>query len=201
VDSRQLYQESTKRSGVGFGRQYDFLHLTEVPQWANAKYDIELNIFPAIPRAVSTLAGIEAVPLGRGNWWHQFSEDCRLGLYPEWLYIYIPWYALGKKYSLTAPLNWEPEADSLAHGSKVYETSPLYVGRTVLLERDQLYWWEMERKSARRSGTLSFFLTNYSATPQESFQHFSQSAFPAELIEELSNHASFGRAVPYELGV
>ena len=60
-----------------------------------------------------------------------------------------------------------PSPETMAHAKKVYETSREFVGRAVLLPKEQLYWYETERESARRRGSLAIFLTNYCSTPEE----------------------------------
>ena len=86
---------------------------------------------------------------------------------------------------------------ALLHAQKVHDTSPEYVGRAVMLPRENLYWWETTRESYRKGDKLNFFLTNFSATPEESFQHSTQSAFSAEFLAELRDRTRPG--VPYEI--
>jgi hypothetical protein len=165
---------------LGTGQQYDVAHLTEVAQWDNPER-IRLDFFDTLPLSPYTLAGLESVPLGRGNWWHDFTEEVRRGEHRRWHWIFVPSYVLGKKYSAVPPAGWNPSEHTLAHAKKVAETSPQYVGRRVELTREQMYWWETERRSAQKAGELNLFLTNHAATPEESFQHSGQSAFDIEL--------------------
>jgi hypothetical protein len=66
-----------------------------------------------------------------------------------------------------------------------------------MLPRENLYWWEITRQSYKDGGKLNFFYTNYSATPEESFQHSTVSAFAADFLEELRLRARHGQ--PFEL--
>ena len=75
------------------------------------------------------------------------------------------------------------------HAKKVWETSQEFVGKQVMLPKEQLCWWEAMREEYRKSGSLNFFLSNYCATPEESFQHNERSAFDPELLDELRNRA------------
>lgn len=197
LGSKIIYQVGSQKSGLGVGRQFELSHITECSTWPNPLM-IELDFFPAIPRSLLTLSILESTAYGRGNWWHEFSENVRKGLEPRWSYLFIPWYAELSKYRSQPPTTWEPSKVALLHAQKVHDTSPEYVGHTVMLPRENLYWWESERAAAQRKGRLNFFLTNYCATPEESFQHSGQSPFDAALLEELRLNSSVPE-VPYAI--
>jgi hypothetical protein len=197
MDSRMLYQVSSQKSGLGVGRQFDRAHLTELSTWLNASA-VELDFFPTLPQSLSTLAVLESTAYGRGNWWHDFTERVRKGHSARWTYAFIPWYAEASKYRRQPPVGWVPSDVSILHAKKIHDTSAAYLeGKQLMLPRENLYWWESTRAEYQRGNNLTFFLTNYCATPEESFQHSGTSAFPAELLEDMRLHARPG--VPYEL--
>ena len=195
LHSTMSYQKASQESGLGTGQQYDFGHLTEVSQWVNPER-IRLDFFDTLPLSPYTLAVLESVPLGRGNWWHDFTEEVRRGEHRRWHWIFVPSYILAKKYSAIPPPGWNPSEKTLEHASKVADTSPDIVGYKVELTREQQYWWETERSSAQKGGELNLFLTNHAATPEESFQHSGQSAFEIDLMDTLRTRARKG--VPYQ---
>lgn len=197
LNSRILYQISRQQSGVGQGRQFELAHLTECSSWENAAIMIEMQFFPTLPQSHNTLAILESTANGRGNWWHEFTERVRHRKAIQWQYLFVPWYAESKKYRRQPPVDWQPSELSLLHGQKVYETSPEFVGKQVLLSREQLYWYETTRSQYVEAGTLNIFLTNWCATPEESFQHSNVSAFPPEYLEWARLEASSSKAVPY----
>jgi len=192
LNSRILYQVSSQKSGVGTGRQIDLHHLTELSTWNNPQ-SVELDFFPAIPRSIHTFGWEESTPYGRGNWWHSWTENVRKGKVDRWRYKFIPWYAELSKYRALAPESWRPSEIAMLHAQKVHETSPEYVGHTVMLPRENLYWWEITRQTYKDGGKLNFFYTSYSATPEESFQHASVSAFPADWLEEMRLRTKAGQ--------
>lgn len=196
LNSRILYQVGSQKSGVGTGRQVDCHHLTELSTWSNPG-TLKVDFFPAIPRSIHTFGLAESTPYGRGNFWHQWTESIRLGHTERWRYIYIPWYAELSKYRANPPADWQPSQTALLHAQKVHDTSAQYVGHTVMLPRENLYWWETTREEYRKDNKLNFFLTSYSATPEESFQHSTVSAFNAEFIADLRDRVRPGRA--YEI--
>ena len=63
--------------------------------------------------------------------------------------------------------------------------------------KEHLYWWETERDAAIKSGTLNMFLSNYCATPEESFQHVNVAAFPPEILEKLRLQTKIGIATEF----
>lgn len=191
LDTMILYQHSRQKSGLGQGRQFPIAHLTECASWEDRTYMIALDFIPTIPvDSPHTLIVFESTAQGRGNWWHEYTEETRRGEHPEWTYIFVPWYASGL-FRTHAPDSWSPSQLTLAHAAKVRETSPQwFFGRTIELDRDQLYWYETERASAQKAGELNFFLSNRCATPEESFQHSTVASFSPELLDRLRLTAS-----------
>lgn len=185
LDSAYYIQDFNQMSGLGQGDQYEFGHMTEVASHDSAGFELQHNFFPTIPYSARSLHILESTAQGRGNWWHDFTEGARNGSFHRWTYIFIPWYAEPKKYFMNAPATWIPSNTAMLHAQKVYDTSAEWVGHAVMLSRDQLFWWETERMNYYKSGTLHVFLTNYCATPEESFQHSTQGAFSHEIMEQL----------------
>jgi len=186
LNSRVLYQMASQKSGVGTGRQIDIHHLTELSTWPWPAPDkLMVDFFPAIPRSIHTFGWEESTPYGRGNWWHTWSENVRKGKVDRWRYKFIPWYAELSKYRSLPPTDWQPSQISLLHAQLVHDSSALHVGHTVMLPRENLYWWESTRQTYKDDSKLNFFYTSYSATPEESFQHSTVSAFPADFLEDL----------------
>jgi hypothetical protein len=192
LNSRILYQVSSQKSGIGVGRQVDIHHLTELSTWTNPQA-VELDFFPSIPRSIHTFGFEESTPYGRGNWWHTWTERVRKGKSERWRYCFIPWYAELSKYRSNPPDDWKPSDVSMLHAQKIHETSGLYIGHSLMLPRENLYWWETTRDEYRQGGKLNFFYTNFSATPEESFQHSTVSAFPAEWLEEMRLRTKLGQ--------
>lgn len=181
LDSSILYQQAKQQSGIGTGRQFDVNHNTEVSQWPYPR-SLELDFFPALPQHPYTFSLQETTPQGRKNWWHDWSERVRHGKIPRWSYLYIPFYAEPKKYRRHPPDAWKPNEQTLQMAWKVYNTSVELVGRQITLEREQLYWWETSYSEALENNSLNLFLSNYSITPEMSFQSTTMSAInPATL--------------------
>lgn len=196
LNSRQLYQQGKQQSGLGTGRQFDVSHITEVASFPYPGM-LEHDFFPTLPQSPYTLCILESTAQGRRNYWHDLTERVRRGRTTRWTYVFVPYYAEKKKYRRTPPTTWVPSELTLQHARKVYETSKEFVGHDVLLAKETLYWYETTRQEYQDAGKLNLFLTNYAATPEESFQHTTLSAFSTEVIERLRLDTRGG--TPYEI--
>lgn len=197
LKSRLTYQKANVRSGVGVGGQFDISHLTEIALWDNP-YAVKFQFFPAIPKSPNTFVSLESTANGRGkgNFWFEFTESVRRKDrgFEQWLYIFTPCY-IASKNRLPAPDDWRPGEEARRYAEMVENTSAEWVGHTIYPSREHLYWWETEYKQAEQDMTLHFFLTNHCATPEQSFQHVSNSALPIKVIEWMRSMSKNG--MPY----
>jgi hypothetical protein len=175
------YYSGTTKGNIGQGLQFQIQHITETAYWPNPSYQLDYILDPTLPQSIHTLAIRESTANGRGGFWFDRTEDARHGR-SQWSYIFMPWYAVSSKRRRFPPPGWIPNDLTLQHADLVLRTSPEWVGRPINLAREQLYWWESERKDHQRNNMLAAFYTNYPATPMESFQR-PDSAFPLEQIE------------------
>lgn len=201
LKSSITYQQANQEAGVGTGQQFDISHMTEVALWPDP-WRLQFDFLPAVPKAVSSFVAFESTANGRGqfNFWHQFTEYIRKREegFERWVYVFTPHYCNSNKNRLIAPDGWEPDAASKEHADLIERTSPEFMGgETVRIGRNQLYWWETERKQAQKMGTLNIFLTNYPATPEQSFQHSAHAALPLETIEWFRSTSLLG--MPYHI--
>lgn len=185
LGSRILYQTGNQKFGVGQGRQFDIGHLTECASWPNP-LTIEHDYFPTIPQSMLALHILETTAQGRGDWWHNFVKLVRKGITRRWRFVFIPWYVEASKYNAHPPADWKPTDLSMKYAQHIYETSPEFCfGKQVLLSREKLYWYETTRNEYQARNSLNIFFSNYAATPEESFQHSTRSAFDYETLERL----------------
>lgn len=171
------------RGQIGRGKTPHLVHLSEVSTWENAE-QIEDSLEPAIPRVPTTLAIAESTARGRGNAWHDMWLAAKKGL-GRWVPVFIPWYAESRTYRRPAPEGWEPSELAKAHAEKAKTVSAKWCGRTIELERDQLFWWETTRTEAIERRKLHIFLAEYTADDLEAFQNTGRSVFPFELLHEI----------------
>src|SRR5678815_5146916 len=102
---------------------------------------------------------------------------------------FIPWYAEPSKWRLKPPADWIPSDPTLAHARAAEDEGPRWLKQKVQLTRDQMYWYERARSSAEAEEKLAQFLTQYPATPEESFQYSGRSIFPLSVRERIKQQA------------
>ena len=202
LSSRMSYQAENSETGFGTGTQNDVSHLTEVALFKQPG-KIRFSFVPSIPKAITTLHVQESTSDGKGNYWHEASENsrCHRRGYEDFIYCFIPWWYNKAKYRAIAPDDWTPEEHTQRHADKIERTSPEFNDGVVYHPtREQLYWWESSRAEHVSNGELAEFLTNFGADPGETFQSPQRGALPPELIEQLSNECmNPGACYEYEL--
>jgi hypothetical protein len=181
-------QEGNKGS-IGRGQTFSVVHISELPTWENPE-QLDTALLPAIPYAPDTLVLYEATAEYAGDWWHTHWLASGEGE-GRFRNIFIPWSAEPSKYSLPAPLDWSPSSATLAHAVKCERDSPKwYGGKTVTLDRNQLYWYETTRRFYEKKGQLYKFLKEYPADDHECFQYSGRSVFTLEQLEQIDEAGS-----------
>jgi hypothetical protein len=61
-----------------------------------------------------------------------------------------------------------------------------------------MHWWETSYNEALENNSLNLFLSNYSITPEQSFQHTSTSAINAATMDWMRTTSGGGVAYEYE---
>lgn len=223
LDSVMELQDAKQTKGLGQGETWDGGHLTECASWPDPG-TIEHDFFPTVPYSVRALVLLESTAQGRKGWWYDFTEQVRSGSAEggsgRFTYTFVPYYAIDQweqsnntqladendntglfsKYRRNPPPGWEPNEQTRGHAALVEATSPEWMnGRTVRLDREVLYFWETTRAQYYRQGRLDSFLTNFCATPEESFQHSGDGAFDNATIERVMEDAHRESPLVYEL--
>lgn len=195
MSGKAMRGQKVEESGEGkgeLGRSFTFtgFHLSELSAWENPD-QIDDALLPTVPIAPYTFGVFESTADGRYNWWHNkwlAAERGNTGIH-QIAPVFIPWYAEPGKWRLRAPLDWVPSDPTLAHARAAEEEGPRWLKRPVSLTRDQLYWYERARSAAEAEEKLAQFLTQYPATPEESFQYSGRSIFPLSVRERIKQQA------------
>jgi hypothetical protein len=177
------------KGSIGRGQTYSTVHISELPTWENPE-QLDTALLPAIPYAPDTLVLYEATAEFAGDWWHThwLASGEGEGRFSN---VFIPWSAEPSKYSLPAPEAWAPSTTTLAHAAKCERDSPRWFGgKTVRLNREQLYWYETTRRFYEAKGLLYKFLKEYPADDHECFQYAGRSVFTLEQLEAIDRAGS-----------
>lgn len=182
-----LKEKGGQKGNLGRGKTVSQFHISEYSTW---EYPQQLRdgFFPAVPLKISTFGVVESTAKGRNDEWHRLCLGA-MSHDSDFTLCFIPWYAEISKYARPAPPAWVPDDTTLAHAKRCEQEGPKYLFRPVTLTREQLYWWEVKRKSFEASGALYQFLEEYPAEPNEAFQYSGRSPFPIHVIERIRNAA------------
>jgi len=206
VNAATLYHQGNELGGMGTGKTISVAHLTECALWdrsAANHYDntrkILDDLYPAIPKSLNTLYVMESTAMGIGGFWYDQVELIRAGK-SRFKLFFCPWYAADIKYAETPPVDWQPDEYVQHVAEVVRETSAEYLGYTMELTRNQMYWYEREMDN--HEGRLFTFFSNYPTTIEESFQNSGDCAFSYELLAELQKgigplHGAFDITTAY----
>lgn len=204
LGSSTLYNQANQHGGMGMGRMIPVAHMTECAFWddmvgVNTLYEkLDYHLRAAIPQSLSTLYILESTSNGLGGWWY---DQIQLILKKKSTFelFFCPWYAADRKYRRHPDDDWVPGDYVVGVAERVLRTSANYIGYTVELDREQMYWYETEMASYEKR--LAVFLSNYPTTLDEAFQNFGASAFSVELLSELKRgvgkiHGSYDLVSP-----
>lgn len=203
LGSKLIYTDSMQRSGIGTGAQWDVHQITECGLWDNL-LRLMFELMPGVPKSPFVIGGWESTANGRtgpGEDWMTLTENIRHRRrgWEHWVYCFIPWYTEPTKYRRPVPSDWVPSKLVVDHAEMVEKTSPEFNGGVAYrLTRPQMYWWESEHSLYQSLNKLNQFLTNYCATPEESFQHSLAGALPHDVLERIHHEATVWGA-PYDV--
>jgi len=175
-------QEGSK-GAIGRGQTFSTIHISELATWDNPE-QLDSALLPTVPIASSTLVIFESTAEIAGDWWHKHWLTAGDGA-GRFTNLFIPWYAEPLKYSLPAPIDWTPASQTLQHAKKCELDAPKWMGRSVTLHRDQLYWYERTRTYYQKKGELGKFLREYCADDQECFQYSGRAIFTLDQLEAI----------------
>lgn len=179
--------ESMGRGQVGRSWTIPLFHISELATWENPD-QLDEALFGSVPVLPSSFGFLESTGRGRHNWWHQRWQASVKGS-GRFSPIFIPWFAETHTYRRPAPVGWQPNALSVDHAAQAERISQRWCGRTIRLDRDQLFWWETERADYEERGKLAKFLAEYCADPEDAFQNLEGCVFGGELVYRMSQRS------------
>ncbi len=189
----EMEDHAGSRGQLGVGKTYSCNHLSEIATWPYPEM-MDSSLLPAIPRAPSSFCIRESTAQGRNNYWHQQWQLGVKGL-TRFLPIFIPWFIEKTRYWLPVPEGWQPNPAILAYVKRAEANAPRWLGgKSIRISKEQVFYYETERTAAEardqlKPGALAYFLANYPADPEESFQHSGRSIFGPALVERLKQHS------------
>ncbi len=162
-----LQETGGKKGNIERGRTNSVVHISELATWDNPE-QLDQSLMPGVPVNPDSLLMYESTAELAGDWWHLHWQACEDGDTPrDWSNIFIPWCVEPKKYSLPAPTMWSPNEHTQKVAAQIEREMPQYVGESVQLNRDQLYWYEVTRAYYLKKNQLYAFLREFPSNPTE----------------------------------
>lgn len=183
-----LQEEGAEKGQIGRSKTYSAFHLSEITSWERPE-QINSSLLPAVPITPRTLGMRESTAMGRNNYWHEEWKLAAAGEDPRFFNVFVPWYAEKSKYWLPTPEGWIPSDDTLAFARRATEYGPRYMHRPVQLTKEQLFWYELNKRAATKREELYKFLSEYPSEPEEAFQNSGRSIFSLETQARVANQA------------
>lgn len=184
----ELQEVTGRQKGhIGRGKTFSVVHISELSTWDNPG-QLDDSLLPAIPMSPLSLVLFESTAKGAGNWWHNQWLAAEDGV-GRFLNLFIPWGVEPGKYSIPAPLDWEPNPTTLLQAKKAESVWPKYIGRSITLTRDQLYFYETTRAYFAKKNDIAKFFEEYASDPEECFLYSGRSVWTLEQLEQIDRMA------------
>ena len=179
-----LQEVGGKKGNIERGRTNSVVHISELATWDYAE-QLDSSLLPGIPVNRQTLVVFESTAELAGDWWHRHWITTEEGE-GRFHNLFIPWPV---KYQLPAPTAWAPTDETIKVAAQIERDSPRWVGETLRLTRDHLYWYESTRAYYAKKGQLGQFLKEYPSNPEECFQYAGRSVFTLEELAQIDQAA------------
>lgn len=182
-------EETARKKGhIGRGRTTSLLHLSELSSWENPK-QIDSALMPQVPENPQVFGVFESTALGSHSWWQAHWQLCKEGIERN-VPVFLPWYADPLKYRRRAPEGWQPSSVSTTYAARIKASSSRWMdGVTYSLTKDQLYWYESQRRALEKKDMLSNFLEEFPADDEEAFQESMPSLFSVRTQQAIRDAA------------
>jgi hypothetical protein len=192
-------QHGSQMNGIGRGTTPSAFHLSELAEFDNPEDLVDASLLRAAHSNPSMFGMLESTAKGRRNWWHKTWEAAK----EDWPAgrsrmrpIFLPWFVGTDLYPTDTYLidcppvvGWRPLDVTLQHAKKCEqfvknnELLLKYLGSNWTMPRQQLWYYENERETARKKKQLNQFLAEMPGDDLEAFSSTNISAFDAEVIQ------------------
>lgn len=191
---------------VGRGRTPTICHISEAPFFKNPQKSLTEALFPAMHESIWQLKIVEGTAEVRGDWFHTNWKEIVSGMekgITAWVGVFFPWYLRRDIYPTDAYVRaradyyakWVPKKETLALAKKAevwvrtHADVRVILGSGWQMDREQMFWYELQREEAERNGQLARFLKEYPSDAEEAFQHAGHTMYPVKLMLAMSDAA------------
>lgn len=163
------YDSASDPQAVGRGITCQFIHATEVPQWAKPAETMQA-ILAIIPDDPDTMVFVETTAKGASGWffekWCEAMDDVKRGIEPEFYPVFVPWWVT------------ERYKRKRRSGEPKLSKDELEFKAKYSLTDEQCYWYRDQRRKYGEQVTEEF-----PSTWQEAFLSSGLPYFRREVME------------------
>lgn len=194
------------QKSLGRGRSPLVSHLSEVPFYKYPQQALEDSLFNAMHETIWQLILVEGTAEARDDYYHLKTKEIIAGMEEgttSFVFSFHPWCARRDLFPTDAWMRarsdfyekWSPASETIAHATKLRNwvlSNQDYreeFGSNWHLDREQMFYYELEKKAAIKRNALQSFLKEKPSDPEEAFQHAGQTIYPIQTILDIGDEA------------
>lgn len=185
---------------LGKGQTPTTCHLSEIASFKYPKSAIENALFRAMHESEWLLQFLEGTAETRDDWFHKKVKEIISSMergVTSWYFTFIPWFFRRDLYPTDtyvkaradAFASWIPKPETIAMAEVArnsvisWKYSREELGSNWRMDREQMFYYELERDQAESEERLAEFLSQMPTTVDEAFQHAGKTLYKTSLIE------------------
>lgn len=197
---------SGQQEFLGKGQTPTACHLSEIASFKYPKSAIENALFRAMHESEWLLQFLEGTAESRDDWFHKKVKEVIAAMdrgTTSWYFNFIAWFFRRDIYPTDtyirarsdAYAKWIPKPETLAmakmaeNSVRSWKYSRAELGSNWKMDREQMFYYEIEREQAEREDRLAEFLSQMPTTVDEAFQHAGKTLYKVSLIQEYETNA------------
>lgn len=200
----------SQQTGIARGDTVTEFHLSELAEYLDPINLVDDSLFRAAHENPWSFGVLEGTGKGRNDWWHKTWMASKRGYWKgraKLCPMFLPWYIGTDLYPTETwlrarpiPHDWIPLSTTTNHAKKakvfVHRSPHLrkHLGDNWSLPREQMWYWEVDRKEHEEKNNLAGFYSEMPADDYEAFQARARSVFSIEMMAEKRDGA--GRKPP-----
>jgi hypothetical protein len=201
---------------LGKGQTPTICHISEIASFKYPKSSLENALFRAMHESKWLLQFLEGTAEARDDYFHRKVKEVIAGMAAgttAWVFNFIAWFFRRDLYPTESYIkarseayyNFVPDAKTLAmakvaeNSVKSWKYSREELGSGYKMDREQLFYYQLEYDQAEKEDRLSTFLSQMPTTVDEAFQHAGKTLYKLQLVNEYANKAQDSIPEVYKL--
>lgn len=191
---------------LGKGQTPMICHLSEIASFKYPKSAIENALMRAMHETEWQMKFLEGTAETRDDWFHNKVKEVISQMQrgeTSWVFNFIAWFFRRDLYPTdtwmlgrnVAFANWIPKVETIAmakmaeNAVKSWKYAREELGSNWQMDREQMFYYELEYQQAEKEDRLAEFLSQMPTTVDQAFQHAGKTLYKIQLIEDYSQKA------------